>query len=139
MDDFPSEFDLVVIGTGFQESIIAAAASRVGKTVLHIDENEYYCGYWASFSLDAFMTHLEKSGSDESMSCRLKSAEQRWLEFTEDLLDVNGWNKEKIIAESRRFNIDLIPKVKNRFFSDSRAIELMKLIISDELLQRKTR
>lgn len=114
MDDFPSEFDLVVVGTGFSESIIAAAASRVGKTVLHIDENEYYCGFWASFNFESFVSHLEKSGTDESMSCRLESAEFRWFEFSEELQEVNGWNKEKIIGESRRFNIDLIPKVKNR-------------------------
>jgi Rab proteins geranylgeranyltransferase component A len=44
MDDLPSEFDLVVVGTGFSESVIAAAASRVGKSVLHVDENDYYCG-----------------------------------------------------------------------------------------------
>lgn len=111
MEDLPSEFDLVVVGTGLSESIIAAAASRVGKTVLHVDENEYYCGYWASFNLDSFMSHLESSRSDESMKCRLKGTEERWFEFTEEQAEVNGWNKEKILKETRRFNIDLIPKV----------------------------
>lgn len=111
MEDLPSEFDLVVVGTGLSESIIAAAASRVGKTVLHVDENEYYCGYWASFNLDSFMSHLESSRNDENMKCRLKAAEERWFEFTEEQAEVNGWNKEKILKETRRFNIDLIPKV----------------------------
>lgn len=111
MEDLPSEFDLVVVGTGFSESIIAAAASRVGKTVLHIDENEYYCGYWASFNLELYMSHLEKSRNDENMKCRLRNCEERWFEFTEEQPEINGWNKEKITKESRRFNIDLIPKV----------------------------
>jgi Rab proteins geranylgeranyltransferase component A len=111
MDDLPGEFDLVVIGTGFSESTIAAAASRVGKTVLHVDENEYYGGYWSSFNLDTFMTHLENSKSDEKMKCRLKNCEERWFEFTEEKPEINGWNKEKIVKENRRFNIDLIPKV----------------------------
>lgn len=111
MEDLPSEFDLVVVGTGLSESIIAAAASRVGKSVLHVDENEYYCGYWASFNLDSFMSHLESSRNDEIMKCRLKAAEERWFEFTEEQAEVNGWNKEKILKETRRFNIDLIPKV----------------------------
>lgn len=111
MEDLPSEFDLVVVGTGFSESIIAAAASRVGKTVLHVDENEYYCGFWASFNFDSFMSHLDNCASNETMKCRLKNAEQRWFEFSEQLPDVNGWNKDKILNEKRRFNIDLVPKV----------------------------
>lgn len=115
MEDLPGEFDLVVIGTGFSESIIAAAASRVGKTVLHVDENEYYGGYWASFNFDTFMSHLQKSKSDEKMKCKLRNCEKRWFEFSEKQPEVNGWNQEKIMKEKRRFNIDLIPKVKLQF------------------------
>ena len=67
--ELPTEFDIIIIGTGelhyvypcnsspyFQgviESIISAAASRIGKRVLHIDSNNYYGGLWASFNLDA--------------------------------------------------------------------------------------
>jgi Rab proteins geranylgeranyltransferase component A len=112
MDDFPSEFDLIVVGTGFSESIIAAAASRVGKSVLHIDENDYYCGFWASFNFDSFVTHLDQSKSDETMKCRLRNCEKRWFDFSEEQAEVNGWSKEKILKETRRFNIDLLPKVK---------------------------
>lgn len=32
---------------------MAAAASRIGKTVLHLDSNEYYGGLWASFNLES--------------------------------------------------------------------------------------
>lgn len=112
MEDLPGEFDLVVIGTGFSESIIAAAASRVGKTVLHVDENEYYGGYWASFNFDTFMSHLERSKSDGKTKCKLRNCEERWFEFNEEQPEVNGWNQERIMNEKRRFNIDLIPKVK---------------------------
>lgn len=38
--------------TGLAESILAAAASRIGKTVLHLDSNDYYGGLWASFNLE---------------------------------------------------------------------------------------
>ena len=112
MEDLPKEFDLIVIGTGFSESVIAAAASRVGKTVLHIDENDFYCGHWTSFSFDSLVSHLNKcSENDESLKCKLRNCEQSWFEFNEETPDVNGWNKEKILKDSRRFNIDLIPKV----------------------------
>lgn len=39
--------------TGLTESILAAAASRIGKTVLHLDSNDYYGGVWASFNLES--------------------------------------------------------------------------------------
>lgn len=50
-------------------SIVAAALSRVGKTVLHLDENEYYGEEWASFNLDTIDSWInpkivEKSAQD---------------------------------------------------------------------------
>lgn len=112
MDDLPKEFDLCVIGTGFQESIIAAAASRVGKSVLHIDENEFYGGFWSSFNLENFMSHLTKNQLDESNKpLKIRNVTQRWYEFSEEVPDIDGWTKEKIEKDSRRFNIDLVPKV----------------------------
>jgi len=112
MNDLPKEFDLCVIGTGFQESVIAAAASRVGKSVLHIDQNEFYGGFWASYNLENFMSHLEGNKSDDSdKTCKIRNVNQRWYEFTDETAEINGWNKDKIIKDSRRFNIDLIPKV----------------------------
>eukprot|EP00053_Salpingoeca_punica_P016322 m.153527 g.153527 ORF g.153527 m.153527 type:complete len:676 (+) comp16941_c0_seq5:287-2314(+) len=45
-------FDVVVVGTGLVESIVAAAAARAGKRVLHIDDNECYGGVWASLPLE---------------------------------------------------------------------------------------
>lgn len=41
---------------GLTESILAAAASRIGKTVLHLDSNDYYGGLWASFNLEGIET-----------------------------------------------------------------------------------
>eukprot|EP00123_Amoebidium_parasiticum_P010416 comp20091_c0_seq1/m.24746 comp20091_c0_seq1/g.24746 ORF comp20091_c0_seq1/g.24746 comp20091_c0_seq1/m.24746 type:complete len:698 (-) comp20091_c0_seq1:488-2581(-) len=45
-------YDVVVVGTGLPESIVAAALARIGKKVLHVDRNEYYGGEWATFNLD---------------------------------------------------------------------------------------
>ncbi|XP_060532291.1 rab proteins geranylgeranyltransferase component A 1 isoform X3 [Cylas formicarius] len=59
-NQLPSNFDLIVVGTGLIESIVSAAASRIGKTVLHIDSDNYYGGHWASFSLTAIQNFLKE-------------------------------------------------------------------------------
>ncbi|KAG7187878.1 hypothetical protein KM043_013857 [Ampulex compressa] len=59
-DDLPTEYDVVVIGTGMTESIVAAAASRIGKKVLHLDSNEYYGGLWATFNFDGLQKWIEE-------------------------------------------------------------------------------
>ncbi|CAF4693780.1 unnamed protein product, partial [Rotaria magnacalcarata] len=37
------------------ESILASACARIGKTVLHVDTNEYYGSEWASFPLNGLI------------------------------------------------------------------------------------
>lgn len=44
----PSEFDVVIEGTGLIQSLLAAALSRCGKTVLHLDRNPYYGEEWGT-------------------------------------------------------------------------------------------
>ncbi|TTE96758.1 Rab proteins geranylgeranyltransferase component A 1 [Bagarius yarrelli] len=39
-DNLPSEFDVIILGTGLTASVIAAACSRVGQKVLHLDSEE---------------------------------------------------------------------------------------------------
>ena len=39
-----TQFDVVVLGTGMVESIVAAAAARQGHSVLHLDNARYYGG-----------------------------------------------------------------------------------------------
>ena len=43
--------DVLVLGTGVSESVLSAALARAGKQVLHVDENAYYGGTWASLTL----------------------------------------------------------------------------------------
>ncbi|XP_074247538.1 rab proteins geranylgeranyltransferase component A 1 isoform X4 [Saimiri boliviensis] len=59
-DTLPSEFDVIVIGTGLPESIIAAACSRSGQRVLHVDSRSYYGGNWASFSFSGLLSWLKE-------------------------------------------------------------------------------
>ncbi|GMR39893.1 hypothetical protein PMAYCL1PPCAC_10088 [Pristionchus mayeri] len=50
-DPLPASVDLVVVGTGLGEAMLAAAAARSGCSVLHLDDANYYGGEWASFNL----------------------------------------------------------------------------------------
>ncbi|KAG1729069.1 FAD/NAD-P-binding domain-containing protein [Suillus paluster] len=47
-----NHFDVIVLGTGLTESITAAALSKAGFKVAHIDPNPYYGADQASLSLD---------------------------------------------------------------------------------------
>ncbi|XP_074863669.1 rab proteins geranylgeranyltransferase component A 1 isoform X2 [Carettochelys insculpta] len=60
-DNLPLEFDVVVIGTGLPESIIAAACSRSGQRVLHVDSKSYYGGNWASFSFSGLLSWIKEN------------------------------------------------------------------------------
>uniref|UniRef100_A0A1B6CWS9 Rab proteins geranylgeranyltransferase component A n=1 Tax=Clastoptera arizonana TaxID=38151 RepID=A0A1B6CWS9_9HEMI len=67
MDDLPTEYDVIVIGTGMTESILAAAASRIGKHVLHLDSNEYYGGMWASFNFEGLQKWISECKTREPL------------------------------------------------------------------------
>ncbi|KAK3099926.1 hypothetical protein FSP39_011899 [Pinctada imbricata] len=66
-DDLPNKFDVIVIGTGMPESILAAAFSRIGQTVLHIDRNDYYSGQWASFNLEGIEKWQKQVNGEEGL------------------------------------------------------------------------
>lgn len=57
----PNHFDLVVYGSGLPESVIAAAASAAGKTVLHLDPNPFYGSHFASLPLASFSSFLKST------------------------------------------------------------------------------
>lgn len=127
-EDLPSEFDLIVVGTGLSESIVAAAASRIGKTVLHLDTNEFYGGYWSSFNLDSLRNYAVECRSVEGgtegavkKGTAVTKVSEEWYNFKE-LGDVDGWNREKILEQFRRFNVDLSPKL---LYSRGAMVELL--------------
>ncbi|KAF2873154.1 rab geranylgeranyl transferase escort protein-like protein [Massariosphaeria phaeospora] len=56
-------WDVLIVGTGLRQSLLALALSRSGKKILHIDQNEYYGGAEAAFSLqeaEEWAGHLNK-------------------------------------------------------------------------------
>ncbi|KAI7859041.1 GDP dissociation inhibitor [Circinella umbellata] len=44
-----TDFDVIVLGTGLIESIVAGALARAGKKVLHVDSNDHYGSNWSVF------------------------------------------------------------------------------------------
>src|SRR5271156_4359381 len=65
------EYDLVIEGTGLTESILAAAASWVGKRVLHVDANTFYGSHWAALSLNQIDTWAQNN-SGKGISANFK-------------------------------------------------------------------
>lgn len=59
----PTSFDLVVVGTGLPESIIAGAAAQAGKSVLHLDPADNYGAHWTTLQLDTFVEWAKRGGA----------------------------------------------------------------------------
>jgi Rab proteins geranylgeranyltransferase component A len=59
----PTTFDLIVYGTGLSASLLAAAASVAGKSVLHLDPNSFYGSYCSSLPLPSFLSHISSSST----------------------------------------------------------------------------
>lgn len=137
-EDLPTEFDLIVVGTGLAESIVAAAASRIGRTVLHLDSNEYYGGFWSSFNLEALRKYVEECREQQgkkqvedgeqqgflplTKATFVENVSEEWFRFEEGGGEVDGWSREKILKEFRRFNVDLAPKL---LYSRGSMVELL--------------
>ncbi|XP_044283231.1 rab proteins geranylgeranyltransferase component A 1 isoform X2 [Varanus komodoensis] len=87
-DKLPSEFDVVVIGTGLPESIIAAACSRSGQRVLHVDSRNYYGGNWASFSFSGLLSWI-KENQEKADLCEESTAWKQLILENEEVIPIN--------------------------------------------------
>ncbi|KAI9786437.1 MAG: Rab proteins geranylgeranyltransferase component A [Geoglossum umbratile] len=61
-------WDVLISGTGLQQSLLALALSRSGKKVLHVDRNGFYGGPEAAFSLQEVEEWARAVESDSSPS-----------------------------------------------------------------------
>lgn len=79
-DDLPTQYEVIVVGTGLVECVVAAAAARVGKKVLHIDKNDYYGVQWASFTLKGIQQWVDEITTTPAPTppgeCELEEEEQ---------------------------------------------------------------
>lgn len=60
----PDTFDVLVVGTGLVNSIIAASVAVRGKTVLQIDPSDHYGERWATVSYDTIVDRAAAIGRD---------------------------------------------------------------------------
>lgn len=51
MEEVPTNFDVIILGTGLKEGIVSALLSVHGRKVLHLDRNDFYGGECASLRL----------------------------------------------------------------------------------------
>ncbi|CAF0723938.1 unnamed protein product [Adineta ricciae] len=145
LEGLPREYDVIVVGTGMVESILGAACARIGKSVLHIDVNDYYGSEWASFSLDALMEWTQKQETAEinidphdehekivpisnpKDVCR--NVQLKWnIPETKEETETMEENASKPMTldvlkkQSRKFNIDLTPKL---YYASGGLIDLL--------------
>ncbi|XP_053461697.1 rab proteins geranylgeranyltransferase component A 2 [Nycticebus coucang] len=85
-DSLPTDFDVVIIGTGLPESILAAACSRSGQRVLHIDSRSYYGGNWASFSFSGLLGWLKEYQQNSEVVEESTATWQELIQETEDAI-----------------------------------------------------
>ncbi|KAK6125536.1 hypothetical protein DH2020_040721 [Rehmannia glutinosa] len=134
----PSNFDLIVIGTGLPESIIASAASAAGKTVLHLDPNPFYGSHFASLPLNDLVSFLQSQSQSQSQSQFESQPSQTSDDYAStplvtrplySALEFNSYSSDPIDS-SRKFNLDMAgPRVF--LCSDS----MINLILKTEINQ----
>ncbi|GBP07021.1 Rab proteins geranylgeranyltransferase component A [Eumeta japonica] len=139
-DDLPTDFQVIVVGTGMVESIVAAAASRIGKNVLHLDSSDHYGGLWASYNFDGLQKFISEVQSNPKRQWQVYNLKEKWyIEKETPQTDVEKgeenktetddkanppkiWSQAAFTFEYRKFNIDLTPKL---LFSRGPLVELL--------------
>ncbi|TRY63063.1 hypothetical protein TCAL_00341 [Tigriopus californicus] len=115
--ELPKEFEVIVIGTGLEESIVAAACARNGHSVLHLDSNDFYGDQWASFTFEGLQKWLDgsRAKSDE------KEDSQAEPKVLKDLLE----NGETLLPLDHE-------KTVTKISEDFHAKEVKETLKSDE-------
>ncbi|KAK6001164.1 hypothetical protein QM012_003247 [Aureobasidium pullulans] len=91
-----SSYDVLISGTGIQQSLLALALSRSGKKVLHVDKDDTYGGPEAALSLQEAEQWVEK----------LSSAKQTRFSNASITKPAEG---EQKLSPSRAYNLSLAP------------------------------
>ncbi|XP_034034118.1 rab proteins geranylgeranyltransferase component A 1 [Thalassophryne amazonica] len=93
-EELPSDFDVVVLGTGLAESVVAAACARVGQRVLHVDRRSYYAANWASFNFSGLLTWIQQH--QEACEADLVQDWSSLLEDGEEIISLSNSSSASI-------------------------------------------
>ncbi|XP_052737862.1 rab proteins geranylgeranyltransferase component A 1 [Bicyclus anynana] len=136
-DDLPTDFQVIVVGTGLVESIVAAACSRIRKNVLHLDSRDHYGGLWASHNFEGLQKFIKEITTDPSRQLQVYNLIEKWYipkesqevkQEGEDGKTEDGkeakkvWSQADFASEYRKFNIDMTPKL---LFARGPLVELL--------------
>ncbi|KAK6626393.1 hypothetical protein RUM43_006704 [Polyplax serrata] len=107
MDDqeLPRKYDAIILGTGMTESIIAAALSRIGKTVLHLDCQNYYGENWASFNLENIEFWVEENKNAVAEKIHVDSSTRSFSDENETFVPLKRNISIKNICHNRHVTI----------------------------------
>ncbi|CAK7355554.1 unnamed protein product [Dovyalis caffra] len=128
----PTTFDLIAIGTGLAECIVAAAASASGKTVLHLDTNPFYGSHYSSLSIPELTSFLNSNSTPPPPPPPFTATATDSLDYlivnltTQPVysdVEISCFCPELLEKNSRKFNLDLCgPRV---LFCADKSIDLM--------------
>ncbi|EMD64129.1 hypothetical protein COCSADRAFT_26322 [Bipolaris sorokiniana ND90Pr] len=98
-----TEWDVLIVGTGLQQSLLALALSRSDKKILHVDEDDFYGGAEAAFSLQ----------EAEDWAQRLKQApiDTPFSDITITKPEPSPDNPAPRLSVSRAYNLSLSPQI----------------------------
>ncbi|KAI2787131.1 hypothetical protein POX_f07493 [Penicillium oxalicum] len=127
-------WDVVIAGTGLFQSLLALALSRSGKTVLHLDQNSYYGGSEAAFSLDEAAEWVEQVNQHPTRTPFEDAAIQTFQVQSsgshDDVLDHKSSGRSSRLAASRAYTLSLSPH-----FLYTRS-ELISVLISSKVYRQ---
>ncbi|CAG9531550.1 unnamed protein product [Cercopithifilaria johnstoni] len=132
-DNLPEEFDVVILGTGLPECMIAAACARSGLSVLQLDRNDYYGDLWASFNIQTIQNWITGDSRNHNvaqinpesfllsgenflpLTCRsfIENVHQHYFhDHVDDAQELDIVSSlQNIDPQWRKFSLDLLPKV----------------------------
>ncbi|KAK8166483.1 rab geranylgeranyl transferase escort protein-like protein [Phyllosticta citrichinensis] len=95
-----TKWDVLIAGTGIEQSLLALALSRSDKKVLHVDKNEYYGGPAAAFSLQEAESWVQQ---------KAKSSEFHDATIVQPQLSDSG--DQPKLGFSRAYSLPLAPQL----------------------------
>ncbi|KAK7406928.1 hypothetical protein VNO78_08564 [Psophocarpus tetragonolobus] len=124
----PINFDLIIVGTALSESVIAAAASAVGKTILHLDPNSFYGSHFASLSLHDLSSYLTSPRSPPAAASASTDSDDVVIDLVHQHIcsdaEIASYDESAFLDEnSRKFSIDL--GGPRALFSADKTIDLL--------------